>query len=119
MKTMPQEIEVWYVLPQIRRAIAMEMKKRKLSQLEIARMLDVTPSAVSQYVNSKRAKANFFTNDIFKKISKAVDKIIKNEDVLYNEIQSILTIVRDRGLLCKIHKCYEAERPEECNICGR
>ena len=51
----PQEIEVLYILPAIRRELTIEMKKIGLEQKKIAEYLCVTEAAVSQYLNSKRA----------------------------------------------------------------
>ena len=51
----PQEVEVWYIIPLIRKELALAMKKRKMPQNEIASLLGVTDSAISQYSNNKRA----------------------------------------------------------------
>ncbi|HYB59720.1 MAG TPA: helix-turn-helix domain-containing protein [Candidatus Acidoferrales bacterium] len=48
------EIIVQYVLPAIRAEIAARMRDEGISQARIARMLGVTPAAVSQYIKSKR-----------------------------------------------------------------
>ena len=44
----PQEVEVLYILPAIRRELAKEMKKQGLEQKKIAGLLFVTEAAVSQ-----------------------------------------------------------------------
>jgi len=48
------EIIVQYVLPAIRAEIAARMRDEGISQARIARILGVTPAAVSQYIKSKR-----------------------------------------------------------------
>jgi uncharacterized protein len=45
---------VWEVLPAIRAAIAVELVRCGVSQAEASRMLDIAPSAVSQYLSGKR-----------------------------------------------------------------
>ncbi|MDD1676494.1 MAG: transcriptional regulator [Methanomicrobiales archaeon] len=50
----PCQTIVWDVLPAIRAAIAEEIVKNGVSQLEAARLLDMAPSAVSQYLTKKR-----------------------------------------------------------------
>ena len=45
---------VWDVLPAIRAAIAVELVRCGVSQVEAARMLEIAPSAVSQYLSGKR-----------------------------------------------------------------
>ncbi len=51
------EIIVQYVLPAIRAEMAVRMKDEGMSQAQIARILGVTPAAVTQYVKSKRGTA--------------------------------------------------------------
>lgn len=53
VKTPCQQI-VWDVLPAIRAALAQELVKKGISQQEVARLLDMAPSAVSQYLSGKR-----------------------------------------------------------------
>jgi predicted transcriptional regulator len=53
MKLPCQEI-VWDVLPAIRAAVVIELVENGVSQLEAARLLDLAPSAISQYLNRKR-----------------------------------------------------------------
>jgi hypothetical protein len=48
------EIIVQYVLPAIRAELAVRMRDEGINQARIARILGVTPAAVSQYVKSKR-----------------------------------------------------------------
>jgi len=53
VKTPCQQI-VWDVLPAIRAALAAELVRNGVSQQEVARLLDLAPSAVSQYISGKR-----------------------------------------------------------------
>jgi len=55
---------VWNVLPAIRAAIAVELTKRGLSQTKAARMLEIAPSAVSQYLSGKRGYRIEFGDDV-------------------------------------------------------
>jgi predicted transcriptional regulator len=59
---------VWDVLPAIRAAIAVELVKCGVSQVEAARMLEIAPSAVSQYLSGKRGYRIEFENDVRKSI---------------------------------------------------
>ena len=51
----PQEIEVWYVLPAIRKELVVTLKEKNLTQKKIAEFLNITEAAVSQYIKQKRA----------------------------------------------------------------
>jgi predicted transcriptional regulator len=55
---------VWDVLPAIRAAIAVELVKCGVSQVEAARMLEIAPSAVSQYLSGKRGYRIEFEDDV-------------------------------------------------------
>jgi hypothetical protein len=59
---------VWNVLPAIRAAVALELVRYGVSQVEAARMLDIAPSAVSQYLSGKRGYRIEFEKDIKKSI---------------------------------------------------
>ncbi len=59
---------VWDVLPAIRAAIAVELVRCGVSQVEAARMLEIAPSAVSQYLSGKRGYRIEFEDDVKKTI---------------------------------------------------
>jgi len=112
----PQEIEVWYVLPALRRQLAEEMKLKGLKQNEIARIMHVTEAAVSNYFKSKRAKEVQFTETLKKEIKESAKIIIENNSVFMQELQRLLGIVKKEFLLCAIHKCH-CNLPENCEVC--
>ena len=56
MKQNFQEIEVWYILPTVRREIVKGLLNKGLSQNEIAKKLGLRKSTISQYVNNKRGR---------------------------------------------------------------
>jgi hypothetical protein len=67
VKTPCQRI-VWDVLPAIRSALAAELVKNGVSQQDVARLLDIAPSAVSQYLSGKRGYRIEFEEPIAKRI---------------------------------------------------
>jgi len=82
MKVPCQRI-VWDVLPAIRAAIAEELVKSGVSQLEAARLLDMAPSAVSQYLSKKRGYRIVFDDEVRATIQRLAQEIKdgKVEDV--------------------------------------
>jgi uncharacterized protein len=64
MAKAPCQIIVWDVLPAIRAALAAELVKNGVSQLEAARLLEMAPSAVSQYLSKKRGYRIEFEDDV-------------------------------------------------------
>jgi len=61
---LPCQSIVWNVLPAIRAAIAEELNAMGVSQLEAARLLDMTPSAISQYLTGKRGYRIVFEGEV-------------------------------------------------------
>ena len=112
----PQEIEVWYVIPKIRCEIAKELKGFGEKQTKIAEILGLTKSAVSQYLNDKRAKGLRFPRYIQEKIKVSAKNLQKNKNSLTQEIQKILLEIRKTKLLCKFHKQHSKVK-SECTVC--
>jgi predicted transcriptional regulator len=145
---MPQEVEVWYVLPAIRRELAKvmktkvvqradedgDMKDHKITQKEIARMLGVTEPAITQYLLRKKGQRSrgdqvALPTDILKEIDKSADTMIRdyekarmsdNQDifqVMTKEINRIIRVMRDAGVMCDIHKEFCAHVDDDCDAC--
>ena len=113
---MPQEIEVWYVIPAIRRGLASALLKKGLTQKKIAEMLEVTEPAVSQYLKSKRAKKVSFDRKIIMEIRDSAERIIRHPEGVMAEIQRICLMVKKTGLLCRLHTRLGAA-PKQCEVC--
>ncbi|MHA2024279.1 MAG: transcriptional regulator [Candidatus Thorarchaeota archaeon] len=96
---MPQEVEVWYVLPAIRRELAKvmktkvvqradedgDMKDHKVTQKEIARMLGVTEPAITQYLLRKKGQRSRGDQVVLPK--KILDEIDKSSDTMIEEYE--------------------------------
>jgi predicted transcriptional regulator len=108
----PQEIQVWYILPAIRKAIALKLKEKNFQQKDIAKIMDLTPAAVSQYLHKKRAKLN--VNIDPKTIEIAVNHILKKDMNYHKVLQEVIAEVTKNHTICKVHK--EIETIKEC--CG-
>lgn len=83
---------VWDVLPAIRAAIVVELVKCGVAQVEAARMLEVAPSAVSQYLSGKRGYRIEFENDVKRSIEKLAEDLKDGKNV--NLVQRICDICR-------------------------
>ena len=86
---MPQEIEVWYILPAIRKELAKTMLAKGMKQKEIASALNIAKSAVSQYIKEKRAKGIEFDSEMKAEISKSADTIINDIRQLMPEMKRL------------------------------
>ena len=111
----PQEIEVWYVLPAIRRELAVLLRARGISQKAVAHMLGITESAVSQYINQKRAKELVFPDEVREFIREA-SVLIVDERSAYKQVQLISKFIKDSKALCKVHMGLESGLAG-CDIC--
>ena len=80
---MPQEVEVWYILPALRRELAKVMKfDRGQAQKTIARMLGVTEPAVTQYMLSKKDKPKRSRGDQVKIPESLKPELLKSADTM-------------------------------------
>ena len=112
---MPQEFEVWYIIPAIRKGLAEAMLRKGLKQKEIAQKLGITEAAVSQYMKAKRAKGIKLGKDIEKEMETSAGRIINGEDTL-GEMHRLTELCRKGKVLCKVHRS-KGKVPKECRIC--
>lgn len=89
METPCQKV-VWDILPAIRAAIAVELVKCGVSQVEASRMLEIAPSAVSQYLSGKRGYRIEFENDVKRSIEQLAEDLKDKKEV--NLVKRICTI---------------------------
>ena len=111
----PQEVEVFYILPAIRSRMAAALKEQGMKQKDIAGLLCVQESTISQYLSSKRAAEVKFNSAIDREVEAAVKRIKTKEDLI-RETQLILDRVKKEKILCQIHK-EVADVKENCDVC--
>src|SRR3989344_7011884 len=109
----PQEIEVFYIIPTLRKNLAIAMKNNGLKQKQIAVLLDIEDAAVSQYINDKRGNKINLSHEIQKEISKSA-LLIKDRLTLVREMQRLLRLIQQTGEICRIHKSL-SRVPSECS----
>ncbi|MFW9907134.1 MAG: transcriptional regulator [Candidatus Thorarchaeota archaeon] len=128
---MPQEVEVWYVLPAIRRELARVMIGKEIPQKQIAQMLGVTEPAVTQYKlnKSKRSRGDQveIPKDMLPELKKSAEVILRAweerdegdwvYEIMTREINRIIEVLRDKGTLCDVHREYCAHVEKECSAC--
>ncbi len=104
MEKLPCEVAVWDIVPAIRAALAQEMVSSGLIQKDVARILQIQPSAVSQYISGKRGYRIVFSEEILQEIQNLARDLIQEN-------------VTDFSLsFCKI--CIHARNTTQtCEIC--
>ena len=119
-ETMPQEIEVRYIIPAIRRELASALiKEHKKSQKEVANILGLTEAAISQYRHSKRAKEVVFSGNVADEIKKSAEKILADKNKrqrVIAEISRISNLTTVKHILCDIHR-QQSKDLKHCNVC--
>jgi predicted transcriptional regulator len=107
---LPQEIEVWYVLPAIRREMCKDMIAEGLTQRKTAALFGLTEAAVSQYVNSKRAIKVKFNSKFLAELKDVCGMIKEGKMTAYEGLQILSKSFRQSGQICAIHR--KLEKPE-------
>ncbi len=113
---LPQELEVWYVIPALRKNFAEIMLKKGLKKKDIARKLKLRNSAVSQYLNSQRGTELKFDKKMLKQIEGSVKRILNDETTATREIVKLCNIIRKRGILCCFHQSKN-NHLKNCEVC--
>ncbi len=101
----PQEIEVFYIIPALRRSLARYMKQQGMKQKDIAALLGVNTAAISQYTSNKRGHKVEFDEAILQEIQKSA-QLIEDKISYFRETQRLLRYLRQTNVLCQIHKQF-------------
>lgn len=116
MYSLPQEIEVWYIIPAIRKELARILtEKHNMTFEKAGLLLGVSKAAVSQYLKNKRAGKFKLPKEIRKETEKSAEVIAKDEKKALMEIQRILRLIREKGCGCDTCKKYNPEILKLCN----
>lgn len=117
-KIMPQEIEVWYLIPALRRELTMIfIKDYRLNQKKAAEILGITEAAISQYLNAKRGNEIKFSKDETEKIKKTAMEILRDEKNVMKKIYNLSLSLRKSKALCEIHRSHDRSISKRCDIC--
>lgn len=109
---LPQEVETFYVIPTIRKYMAVFMKEKGLKQKSIAKIFGIRDAAISQYLTKKRGNKIKFSPKILNEIKKSSNKVQNSTDMI-REIQRIIKIIRKDKLLCRF--CHSlGNAPKNC-----
>ena len=116
MYSLLQEIEVWYIIPAVRKELAKLLtKKYKLSYEKTGIILGVSKAAISQYLSNKRANKIKLNTDTKKEIAKSAKIVSENPKLAMIEIQRILKFMKDSKCSCDVCKRYNKEVLGYCN----
>lgn len=118
MKNLPQEIELWYLIPSLRRELAkIFIADYKMKQKEVSKLLGITEASVSHYANSQRGGKVKFSNEEKKEIKNSANKMIEGKSPLVKELYSLCNFFRKSKVLCKAHRNFDKNIPKNCEVC--
>jgi hypothetical protein len=116
-KILPQEVEVWYLIPALRKALAMHFLGKELKQKDIAKLLGVTEAAISQYKKQKRGQETSFTKEEKKRIADIGDAMFKEPGRCGELFHTLCKSFYGSETLCKIHAEHDETLEKNCDIC--
>jgi uncharacterized protein len=120
MYLLPQEIEVWYIIPAIRKELSrLFVKKHSLTLEKAGAILGISKAAVSQYLSNKRANKLKLPESIKKELVKSSEIILKDHKKAIKEIQRVLKVMRAKKCECEVCEKYNPEIKSicKCNYC--
>ena len=116
MYLLPQEIEVWYIIPAIRKELARVLTgKYELSFEKAGNILGVSKAAVSQYLSNKRANKVKLSVGMKKEVAKSAKVLAGNPKMALAEMQRLLKVMKDSKCSCEVCKKFNKN---VLNFCG-
>lgn len=124
MKTNAFEVAAKYVYPSLRRRLVEILyREHRLKQMDIARLLHITQSAVSRYLKMDRGALIDVESfeDIDEELRKLAMEVITNPPGEY-ELHSRLVLISlemlGKGYVCSFHSRIDPEiDPGRCQVC--
>ena len=119
-KLLPQEIQVWYIIPVIRKELSKFLvKEQGMTQKRAAKILSLTEGAVSQYLNSKRGTKVKLNEKVLEEIKVSAERISRQPSSVLGETIRLLNLKEMRDIVCDFHKKNDPSIKENCDICKR
>jgi predicted transcriptional regulator len=116
MYMLPQEVEVWYIIPSIRKELAKQLTQTHgLSFEKTGKILGISKAAVSQYISNKRANKVCLNEHTKEVIGEAAMRIAENPSMAVMEVQRILQYMKNTRSSCDVCKQYNKEVLNYCN----
>ena len=118
MQNLPQEIEIWYLIPSLRKELAkIFISDYELKQKQVAKLLGITEASVSHYANAHRGQNISFSKVELGKIKESAKKIFNGKSPLIKELYSLCLHFRKSKTLCRVHKNFDKNVASGCNVC--
>ncbi len=120
MAVLPQEIQVWYVLPALRRELAIALIRRhSMPQKKVASIMGLSEGAVSQYLSSKRGTSVKFGSGVIKEIEVSAKRISDDNSAAMDELIRLSGLGKVKQTICRLHMDQDSSVAKGCDICFR
>lgn len=116
MYLLPQEVEVWYIIPKIRKELAtLLVNKYEWSYEKTGESLGISKAAICQYIKNKRANKIKISTEIKKEIESSAELMNEKKSNGMKEILRILNIMKKTKESCMVCKQYNKAVLDYCN----
>ncbi len=113
----PQEFDTWYVLPAIRKKLALKLMEKGMSQKDVAQVLQTSAATITHYKKDKRVKEDVLKDEVDPLIEAAAQKIKEDTHLLVPEVMRINNQIKKQGLFCKIYQEKSMDLKAPCSHC--
>ena len=100
---LPQELEVFYVIPAIRRELAKALAVKGVKQKRMAEIFGVSEACVSNYFKAKRGQEVTFSTELTKLINESASNLAIGKSCFINVIQQVCRSFKKSEALCDLH----------------
>jgi len=116
MYLLPQEIEVWYIIPAIRKELSKVLvRKYKMSYEKAGNILGISKAAVCQYLSNKRANKMRLHEEVKNEIAKSAEIISEKPNMAVLEVERIIKLMKEKKCSCELCKKYNKDIIKYCN----
>lgn len=115
MHVLPQEIEVWYIIPAIRRELAKCLvTKYQFTYDRVGKILGVSKAAIAQYLKNKRASKVKLHEKARQEAYKACGRIVAGKTDSTKEIIRLLELIRRKKWKSEVCGSIKEGKFEDC-----
>ena len=120
MVFVPCEVVHWHLLPALTAGLTQALAKRKQSNLQIAKLLGITPASVSYYLQGKRGKGVKLSSHVQKNLDALAASLVKggpDELLVSGVFCDACKHERAKLVVCHLHKTT-GKAPKNCTVCS-
>ena len=114
----PQELDVWYIFPAIRKKLAVELLKEGMLQKEVAKMMNISAATITHYKKNRRVKEDIIGTELDDLIEKSVIKIISDNSKVSSEIIFLNQQFKKKRIYCDLFQRLSGQELKNLPCCN-